>query len=108
MAIHEVSIDSLSRRKKYRFFHYGTTIQCSMHFSYSTFMLLIKSLSLYCCLRLVFNHPRSEGWSLHGQVYSISFCPLSPSVVFQTTAYLSILSIHHIFGLPCFLAPGNS
>src|SRR5688572_22997666 len=29
---------------------------------------------------LVFNHPRSEGWSLHGQVYSIPFCLLSSSV----------------------------
>ena len=57
----------------------------------------------------LFNHPRSEGWSLHGQVYSISLCPLSPSVVCQKTFpfHFSMLSIHHILGLPCFLAPGR-
>src|SRR6218665_2601905 len=33
---------------------------------------------------LVLNHPGSEGWSLHGQIYAISICPLSPTVVFQT------------------------
>src|SRR6218665_141336 len=34
---------------------------------------------------LVFNHPHSEGWSLLGQIYSISFCFRPPSIVFQTT-----------------------
>ena len=29
---------------------------------------------------LVFNHPRSEGWSLHGQVYSTFFCLSSSSI----------------------------
>src|SRR6218665_547113 len=34
---------------------------------------------------LVFNHPRSKGWSLHGQVYSTFFCLSSSSIGLQTT-----------------------
>src|SRR6218665_2397163 len=39
---------------------------------------------------LVFNDPRSEGWSLHGQVYSTFFCLSSSSIGLQT-AFRSIL-----------------
>src|SRR6218665_2344021 len=51
-------------------------------------------------------------WSLtilHGQIYPISFCILSSSVVFEAASYpqFSMLSIHRIFGLRCFLASGT-
>lgn len=68
--------------------------------------VIIRKLTVSC---LFFNHPRSESWSLHGQVYAISICPLSPSVVFKRhlIAHVFMSSIHHIFGLLCFLAPGT-
>ena len=51
---------------------------------------------------LVFNHPRSEGRSLRGQVYSAFFCLSFSSIGLQT----AFRSNHRILGLPCFLAPG--
>jgi len=44
-----------------------------------------KCIILYAILPcLAFNHPRSEGWSLHGQVSSTSFCLSSSSIGLQT------------------------
>src|SRR6218665_374411 len=49
---------------------------------------------------------RSEGWSLHGQVYSAFFC----LVFFNRSSngipvHSFMLTIHRILGFPCFLAP---
>src|SRR6218665_2409216 len=65
---------------------------------------------LHCRMScLVFNHPRSEGWSLHGQVYSTSFCLSSSSICLQTAfryilpccpSFASLVSL--IFLLPVY------
>jgi len=61
--------------------------------------IIRKQLSEILLSCLVFNHPRTEGWSLNGQVYFTSFCLPSSSTGLQT-AFQSILpccpSIHRI------------
>src|SRR6218665_3121788 len=64
--------------------------------------ILLPQLGLSC---LVVNHPRSEGCSLHGQVFFTFFCLSSSSIGFQT-AFRSMLSIHRILGFLCLFAPG--
>src|SRR6218665_837294 len=74
---------------------------CSNYSSISSDVNILSCLVLSC---LVFNHPRSEGWSLHGQVYFTFFCLSSSSI--SIPVHFSLLSIHRILGFPCCLATG--
>ena len=67
------------------------------HFQYALYVTDTISLCNSSCL--VFNHPRSEGWSLHGQVYSTSFCLSSSSIGLQTAFFHVVHPMHPWFPL---------
>jgi len=56
--------------------------------NHETFLTTSMLVTVWYFSCLVFNHHRYEGWSLHGQVYAISICPVCGSTKYSMSCVI--------------------